>query len=343
MTDKPHDRYVKRLLQRPEIAADILRFVLPEALAAALDLASIESAGTEFVDDRLQQIEPDIVLKMQTVSGAHALLFVVLEHQSSVDPWMAYRMSRNTMRVWESWRAKTNEAMRLPVVIPVVLYHGDAPWRAETNIGELIDGAGVRDAMGELWPSFGYVVEWVNAHTEDELRASGLKAVTQLMLLALAQARGSENMVAVFARWAGLFADVIAQTGGTQDIELTARYFIEVRDIEDLEMLQVEAQLLDPRVKESVMTAAEHLLQQGHEKGREEGRKEGIKEGRKEGIDRGRLEQQREMLRQALVKRFGDVPSSVKARISDENSLARLMEWTFKAFDAKTVESVFTS
>ena len=134
-------------------------------------------------------------------------------------------------------------------------------------------------------------------------------------------------MVSVFSRWAGLFADVIAQPGGTQDIELTARYFVDVRDTKDLEMLQVEAELLDPRVKESVMTAAEHLRQ----------------EGRKQGIDTGRLEQQREMLEQALLKRFGDVPSSVKARISDENSLARLMEWTFKAFDAKTVESVFTS
>ncbi|MEL6340907.1 MAG: Rpn family recombination-promoting nuclease/putative transposase, partial [Myxococcota bacterium] len=203
MIDKPHDRYAKRLLQRPEVAADILGFVLPEALAAALDLASIESAGTEFVDARLQQTEPDIVLKMKTVNGAQALLFVVLEHQSSVDPWMAYRMSRSTMRLWESWRAKNRKASLLPVVIPVVLYHGDAPWQAEANIGELIEGADVRDAMGPLWPSFGYVVEWVNAHTEDELRASRLNAVTQLMLLALAQARGPENMASVFSRWAG--------------------------------------------------------------------------------------------------------------------------------------------
>ncbi|MEM6275260.1 MAG: Rpn family recombination-promoting nuclease/putative transposase [Myxococcota bacterium] len=327
MTDKPHDRYAKRLLQRPEIAADVLRFILPETLAAALDLASIESAGNELVDDRLQQIEPDIVLKMQTVNGEHALLFVVLEHQSSVDPWMAYRMNRDAMRVWESWRARNTEAIRLPVVIPVVLYHGDVPWRAETNIGELIDGTGVRDAMGPLWPSFGYVVEWVNAHTEEELRSSRLTAVTQLMLLALAQARGSESMASVFARWAVLFADVLAQTGGTQDIELTARYFIEVRDIEDLEMLQVEAQLLDPRIKESVMTAAEHLRQ----------------EGRKQGIDTGRLEQQREMLEQALLKRFGDVPPSLKARIAAEDSLAKLMTWTLNAFDAETIESVFLS
>ncbi|MEO0592683.1 MAG: Rpn family recombination-promoting nuclease/putative transposase, partial [Myxococcota bacterium] len=296
-----------------------------------LDRRKIEDAGTEFVDDRLQQTEPDIVLKMKTVNGVQALLFVVLEHQSSVDPWMACRMSRNTMRLWESWRAKNTKAMRLPVVIPVVLYHGDAPWQAETNIGELIEGADVRDAMGPLWPSFSYVVEWVNARTEDALRASPLKAVTQLMLLALAQARSSEEMVSVFSRWAGLFADVIAQTGGTQDIELTARYFIEVRDIKDLEMLQVEAELLDLRVKESVMTAAEHLLQQGH------------KEGRKEGIDAGRLEQQREMLEQALLKRFGDMPSSVKARIDDEDSLSTLMAWTFAAFDAETIESVFTS
>ncbi|MEO1303046.1 MAG: hypothetical protein AAFV36_07670 [Myxococcota bacterium] len=187
----------------------------------------------------------------------------------------------------------------------------------------------------------------MNARTEDALRASRLKAVTQLMLLALAQARSSENMVSIFSRWAELFVDVIAHTGGTQDIELTARYFIEIRDIKDLEMLQVEAELLDPRVKESVMTAAEHLLQQGHKEGhkegREEGRREGLEKGREEGIDAGRLEQQREMLEQALLKRFGDMPSSVKARIDDEDSLSTLMAWTFAAFDAETIESVFTS
>ncbi|MEO1302642.1 MAG: Rpn family recombination-promoting nuclease/putative transposase [Myxococcota bacterium] len=213
------------------------------------------------------------------------------------------------------------EARELPPVIPVVLYHGGAAWSAKTDLGEMISGVELRQAMAALWPSFGYVVEWINARSEDELRASRLRTVTQLMLLALAQARGSEALASVFSRWAGLIADVVAQPGGTQDIELTVRYFTEVRDPEEIDRLRAALDAFDPRIKEALMTAAEKF--------------------REEGRDEGRIKQQRAMLERLLVKQFGALSTSVQTRIAQEDSLDTLERWTEAVLSAESPDAVF--
>ncbi|MEM6274940.1 MAG: Rpn family recombination-promoting nuclease/putative transposase [Myxococcota bacterium] len=331
MTEQPHDRYAKHFLQRADVASDLLRFILPQRVSAALDLSVLESPGLKLVDERLQEIDPDLILCTRTVNGDEVLVYVLVEHQSSVDHWMAYRINRYVVRLWEAWRAQNAKARELPPVIPVVLYHGEAAWSAKTDLGEMISGAELRRAMGGLWPSFGYVVEWINARSEDELRASRLRTVTQLMLLALAQARGSEAVASVFSRWAGLLADVFAQPGGTQDIELTLRYFTEVRDPEEIDKLRAALDAFDPRVKEALMTAAEKFREEGREKGREEG------------IEQGRIKQQRAILERLFVKQFGALSPLAEARIAQESSLDTLERWTDAVLSVESADAVFES
>ncbi|MEL6761288.1 MAG: Rpn family recombination-promoting nuclease/putative transposase [Myxococcota bacterium] len=110
MTEQPHDRYAKHFLQRPDVASDLLRFVLPQRVAAALDLSVLESPGLKLVDERLQEIDPDLILRTQTVTGDEVLVYVLVEHQSSVDHWMAYRINRYVNRIAWAARHKRDEA-----------------------------------------------------------------------------------------------------------------------------------------------------------------------------------------------------------------------------------------
>ncbi len=77
---------------------------------------------------------------MTTSGGELRLVYVLLEHQSTVDRLMAYRMLRYVGRIWDEWLKGQPEAKQLPRVVPVVLFAGEGPWTAPTSVESLVDG-----------------------------------------------------------------------------------------------------------------------------------------------------------------------------------------------------------
>ncbi len=75
------------------------------------------------------------------VGGRPTLLYLLFEHQSTVDPLMPFRLLRFLVRIWERWLGlEENAGARiLPAVVPLVLYHGREPWSAATELAEIID------------------------------------------------------------------------------------------------------------------------------------------------------------------------------------------------------------
>ncbi|HXT35813.1 MAG TPA: hypothetical protein VN837_09575 [Chloroflexota bacterium] len=54
--------------------------------------------------------------------------------------------------------------------------------------------------------------------------------------------------------------------------------------------------------------------------GRAEGREEGLERGREEGMERGREEGHRDLVRRAVLRRFGGIPPNLEARIAGADS-----------------------
>ncbi|WP_300971790.1 Rpn family recombination-promoting nuclease/putative transposase [Thiocapsa sp.] len=70
-------------------------------------------------------------------------IYLLLEFQSTVDPWMAVRIQTYLGLLYQDLiRAGTlSAAGRLPPVLPVVLYNGVTPWRAAETLEPLIEPA----------------------------------------------------------------------------------------------------------------------------------------------------------------------------------------------------------
>lgn len=134
----PHDALFKYIFSQPENAASELRTVLPAALSNRLEWASLELQPSTFVDERLSGREADRLFKVRC-NGHGAYLYVLLEHQSTNGPLMAFRLLRYLVRIWESVLVEEPERQRLPVIIPVVVHHSSNGWTAATELCSLID------------------------------------------------------------------------------------------------------------------------------------------------------------------------------------------------------------
>jgi len=65
----------------------------------------------------------------------------------------------------------------------------------------------------------------------------------------------------------------------------------------------------------------------------------GIEQGREQGIEQGRAEERRDLLRRAVVRRFGAVPPGLEARISgaDPETMAALFDQVLVASSADEI------
>lgn len=69
-------------------------------------------------------------------------MYLLFEHQSSLDVEMSYRLLRYMVRIWQAHRTEHLGGHALPMILSVVLYHGAAAW----TVPRTFDGAlGVPD------------------------------------------------------------------------------------------------------------------------------------------------------------------------------------------------------
>jgi len=92
-----------------------------------------------------------------------------------VDRWMALRMLRYVVRQVEHWRQQHPESTLLPVIIPLVMYHGmEGVWSAPRRVEELFDLPG-EEAEREPWrallPRFEYLLDDLTAERAEALLA----------------------------------------------------------------------------------------------------------------------------------------------------------------------------
>ncbi|MFD7847984.1 Rpn family recombination-promoting nuclease/putative transposase [Nocardia sp. NPDC059764] len=124
--------------------------MLSEAAVAHLDWDGMELQSCSFVPKELQSRYTDVLFRIRW-DDRDAFVFMLIEHQSSTDELMAFRLEY-MVAIWNRYLRHNQHARRLPVVIPVVV-HCDPRghrWSAPTELSDLLD---VDRACGWRWES----------------------------------------------------------------------------------------------------------------------------------------------------------------------------------------------
>jgi hypothetical protein len=287
----------------------------------ALDWSTLALQPGSFVDPDLNPSHTDLLFASAWRGGTEALVYVLYEHQSTSDRWMPFRLLRYMVRIWEHWLRKHVKATALPVIVPVVLYHGDERWSAARAFDALIDvPAAVRPALAEYLVRFTYVLDNVSEVPDHQLRTRD--PVTAFVDLCLKYARAGAQFVEILSRSGDLMREVHQTHGGRDALLFIVEYIFEVNDTEHHQALTA---VLQREAKDIIMTIGEQFREEGREQGREQGRQEGIQEG-----ERGLL------LRQ-LRKRFGAEVNAVTERRVALASPEQIGLWAERVLSAATL------
>jgi predicted transposase YdaD len=293
---------------------------------------------------------------MDLKSGNPALIYILFEHKSYPDAMVAFQLLRYVIAIW--YRYLTGGGGKpLPVIIPMVVYHGAEPWNVPLGFSALFDPDlfDPDGALAGIVPDFRYFLSDLGSQADHELSRF---ALLRSGLMALKHATRDADIVSIEAIvtaeiWHDLFCGVV--------IKYIFRAFRQIDRDEAVRLLTTIKEKAGPAMvsniaqewidegkalgllqgivegmEQGVAQGMEQGVAQGMEQGKAEGMEQGIAEGREQGVAQG----QARLLTRQLTRRFGPLPAEVTSRI-DAAGTETLDTWGERLLDAQTLDEVF--
>ena len=170
ITHQDDDASYSLLFSAPELVRDLLLGFVPDDWLHGLDYATLEKVPGSYISDDLRSRADDVIWRIQA-DGQWVYLYILIEFQSTVDPWMAVRVMTYVGLLYQDLirRHEVLAQHRLPPVLPIVFYNGDAKWTAATDIAALIPK--VPGLVGNYLPRLQYLLIDQSQYTESHLAA----------------------------------------------------------------------------------------------------------------------------------------------------------------------------
>jgi predicted transposase YdaD len=314
MTHQDDDASYRLLFSAPELVRDLLLGFVPDDWLHGLDYTTLEKVPGSYISDDLRSRADDVIWRIQA-DGQWVYLYILIEFQSTVDPWMAVRVMTYVGLLYQDLirRHEVLAQHRLPPVLPIVFYNGDAKWTAATDIAALIPK--VPGLVGNYLPRLEYLLIDQSQYTESHLaalknlaavvirfeRPDSVAALLQLIDSLNDWLQGQPELKRTFAIW--IRAVLLRRGKFTQAIP-------KVRDLKELKM--------------SLATRFDLWAQQY----------------RQEGEQRGKQEGKAELLQRLLVRRFGPLPHELVQRLTSATA-DQLELWGDQVLDARSLADVF--
>ena len=307
---RDYDAGYKLLFAMPEMMRDLLREFIRSDWLRALDYSTLERVSGNYVADNMRQRASDMVWRVDA-GDPWGHLYVLLEFHSTIDRYMAPRMAAYTALLHQEL-VRAGQVLpdrRVPAALSIVLYNGDTPWSACTNIRDVVVSLPNGLAACQLHQQ--HTLLDINRLSEAQLpddnlaallfrieRAADYDTVVSLMIECRTRLRHEPKLKLAFAK---TFAALLC---GQRGSVLTPDQVFQ--------LMEVDMQVVGAN------------LQRFTHKLREEARQEG----------------EARMLQKQLAERFGPLQTSVVQRIEIATS-EELERWGIQLLRAEVIEDVF--
>ena len=282
-TPTPHDSLFKAFMTTPETAKDFLEIHLPKSLRDECDLTTLQLLSSSFIEDSLRPYISDVLYSMKTKQGK-GYIYALVEHQSSADPHMAFRMMRYSIAAMQQHLDEKNK--KLPLVIPILFYHGrETPYPYSIN---WLDGFDNPTLAKSLYSQDFPLVD-ITVIADDEIMQHQRVALLELVQKHI-RTRDVQEIIEHLA--------TLLLKGYTTDKQVRSlmEYILQVGETGNFKTLITTLATQVPEHEETLMTIAEQLRQEGESKGLLRGRQEGRQDGEQIGREKAQLDMAKKML-----------------------------------------------
>lgn len=297
----PHDKFFKENFSQLEIIRDFLRNYLSQDIRELLNLDQITLQKDSFIDNEFQEHFSDLLFLVPTNGGGEAYVYLLFEHKSYHDSWVALQLLRYMVRIWER-DAKDVKAVSLRWIIPIVIYHGEQKWSVSTEFAALFPDY---EALQAYLPNFKYLIYDLPRYKDEEI----IGEFKLRMAIWILKYIFNPELLDKIKKAISIYAESNRDMNTEEFLKTVLLYMISASNKiqhKDLEK-ELKKQLQYIGAENIMMTLAEHYRQEGLQEGWQKGKEEGKQEGKQEGWYEGKLED----IKKILKIRFGVIPAEM--------------------------------
>ena len=262
-TNSKHDKLFKIILSNKQEAAKFMNKVLK--INYKIMAEKLELYNKEYITTKFEKMESDIVYKI-----AEKNTYIIIEHQSTVDRLMPYRIFQYTAEllreVIEKDKVKNINYLQ-PRIIAIVLYTGNR----KRNIQNIDDLQAPLEGYKKIKPP--YILVDINKFSKRELLEDDLM-ITKAMLI-----EKEKSVEGILNSLEQIRKKILANPNKRQmQLFMTiVRYILLSIDDEETKTL-LQAEIEEMKGAEEDMLHATMVLNEAFEKREKKGRMAGIKE-----------------------------------------------------------------
>jgi len=275
-----HDEAVKDFLSENETARSFFQEYLPPEIVRNLDFNTLQICKDSFIDKKLAKYFSDILYQVN-LKDTGIFIYLLIDHKSKEDWLIAFQFLKYMVRIWELYLKQNEGARTLPVIIPMVIYHGARQWQVDTHFIGMFDAPGY---LKEYVPDFGYNLYDIS-HVPDEAIKGAV--LLRIILMTLKYIFTPELSYKLRKEIFPLFHELNDKEKGTEYLEVLLRYLTCSTGSLSVEELNEAVTQLYEEGGDIMATIAEKWLEQGMEKGIQKGKLEKAFETAKKMMKKG--------------------------------------------------------
>ena len=303
-TNNEHDGSYKQLFSHPEMVESLIREFVPEDWVEGLDFSSLENTNKSFTTDDIRPRADDSIWRVRW-NESWVYVYLLIEFQSTVDPWMPVRVSVYTGLLYQDLikSKKVKRGEQLPPVFPIVLYNGQNRWTARQDIADLI--APMPPSLARYRPSHRY---FLVDEGKVPMETLGSNRGLANLLIRLERSQGPEELQSAVK-------DLIEHVKEPKYLSLRRAFTVWIRRVILRRMVPEE-----PIPEVADLQEVDNMLAERVTQWTEKWRTEGFQNG----VQKGSAGTARELLLEALDNKFGRIDSGIISRINSITSSDKL-------------------
>ena len=324
-----HDRSYKRLFSHPRLFRQLLEHFVQEPWVKELDFSHCDKMEKSFISEHYKSTESDLLYRVK-LRGQEVYIYILLEFQSTVTWFMVVRFLHYLSSFWLDYAENHPQQKQLPAVFPLLLYSGDDPWTAATDLSQLLEQPNL---FQNYTPQFRYFKIAENEYSQAQLL--GISNLVSTLFLAethydldLLQ----RELLNLFDREEDKEAISLLINWFKQRVEHKHLEAVDYEALEQIYHSKVEAKQM---LETAIAKEREKIFSQGRIEGKAEGEIEGWTKGRAE----GKVEGKAELLIALLEKRFKPLTPKQKQSLYQLET-TRLLELAEQLWQAQSLQEI---
>jgi len=299
-----HDGLFHLAFSVPKNATSELKTLLSSEIVARIKWDKLRNVSGKFVDAKLTNRHSDILFEVE-IDDEKVLIYVLYEHKSDPDRWTLLQILEYKVRIWREYLRKNQQKTQLPVILPVVVHHGESGWTTVREFGEYFDN--VPEELRRHIPNFGIVLDDVGKVSPEKLLGRRLTPEAKLVLLCLQLGRTPGRFLEELRRHPAALRRTWHVAENSVVISAIIVYLGNIGGVAEEETVKVMQDILKLSPAEEILFADKVLAHRAERRGEERGRLEGKLEGE--------IKEALALVTKLLTKRFGPLSPEVTVRL----------------------------